>query len=89
MGRLSFNKSFKLCACLPAGRLYAFSLPKHPIQDPVRIYIEGCENGQTLATGCFKVTTRLPSWHGGWFIFTSHCPIRRRYEVFLKEVLCA
>ena len=29
---------------------------------------KGCEYGQTFATGCFKVTTRLPSWHGGWFI---------------------
>jgi hypothetical protein len=48
--------------------LYAFSFEKHPIQDLVRICIQGFENSQTLATGCFKVTTRLPSWHGGWFI---------------------
>ena len=47
---------------------YAFSFQKHPIQDLLRIYLKGCENSQTLATGCFKVTTRLPSWHGGWFI---------------------
>ena len=67
----------------------AFGVQKHPIQDPVRIYIEGCENGQTLATGCFKVTTRLPSWHGGWFIFTSRCTIRQLYEVFSRAVPCA
>lgn len=40
--------------------LYAFGFLKHPIQDLLRIYIKGCENGQTLATGCFKVTARLP-----------------------------
>jgi hypothetical protein len=62
VGMSSFNKNFKLYAL-------RLRLKKHPIQDPVRIYVEGCENGQTLATGCFKVTTRLPSWHGGWFYF--------------------
>ena len=66
--------------------LYAFSFLKHPIPDPVRIYIQGRENGLTLATGCFKVTTLLPSWYGGWF-FTSHFPAHQRYEGFSTAVL--
>ena len=68
---------------------YAFSFQKHPIQDLLRIYLKGCENSQTLATGCFKVTTRLPSWHGGWFIFTSRCSVRQRCAVFLRAAPCA
>ena len=81
-GMSSFNKNFNLYAL-------RLQLKKHPIQDPVRIYVEGCKKPKLLRQVVLRSPPACLRGMVGGFIFTNRWPVRQRYEVFLRVALCA